>query len=263
MFLGFRAAVLAIALSGALPAAALRVCADPNNLPYSNMRQQGFENALATLVAGDLGLAVGYVWEPQRGRYLRKTLDAGKCDVVMGIATGVDEVATTRPYYRSSYVFVSRHDRRLGLRSFDAPVLRKSRIGVHVLQHEDATTPPVQVLLTRGLAGNIEWFKLYPDFSRPNPASALIEAVEHQQIDVAVAWGPMAGYFAKSAPVPLDVVPVPNQVEQSIPLAYNISMGVRHGDARLLAKLNAAIDHRKDAIRQLLQGYGVPLVEER
>jgi mxaJ protein len=238
----------------------LRVCSDPNNLPYSNSREQGFENGLARLVARDLGRTVRYVWVPQRGDYFRKTLLANRCDLVMGMPSAITEAQATRPYYRSSYVFVSRRDRHLGVHSFDDPPLRVERIGLHILQNDGAAVPPAQALADRGLARNIVWYRLFPNFTRKNPPAALIEAVERGDIDMAVAWGPMAGYFASHASVPLDIVPVSPQLERSIPLAFDISMGVRRGDTKLLAQLNGVIERRRTGIRRLLERYGVPVL---
>jgi quinoprotein dehydrogenase-associated probable ABC transporter substrate-binding protein len=242
-------------------AADLRVCADPNNLPYSNAHEQGFENKLARLVARDLGRTVRYVWSPQRGHFFRDTIQAGRCDLVMGVPSVIGAVQPTRPYYRSSYVFVSRRSRHLAIRSFDDQSLRTKRIGVHLIGSDDAAVPPAQALIDRGLAKNIVWYKLYPDFSRANPPAALIDAVERGDIDVAVAWGPLAGYFATRAAVPLEIVPVSPQFERSLPLAFDISMGVRHGDTKLLAELNAIIERRRSEIRRLLQTFGVPVLE--
>jgi mxaJ protein len=238
--------------------APFRVCADPNNLPFSNSQQQGFENRLAQLVAHDLGQPLEFVWSPQRGEFLRKTLDAGKCDAIMGLPSQLDEADTTVPYYRSTYVFVTRKDRHLAIHSFDDPALRSARIGVQVIGHESATVPPAQALIDKGLAENIVWYRLFPDFSRSNPPSALIEAVERGDVDVAIAWGPMAGYFAKHASVPLTISPVTPQKVDSIPLAFDISMGVRRGRRDLRNRLNTVIQRRKPQIQTLLQEYGVP-----
>jgi mxaJ protein len=242
---------------GAQPAP-FRVCADPNNLPFSNAQEQGFENRLAKLIARDLGQPLQFVWSPQRGEFLRKTLDADACDAIMGLPSDLDEAQTTVPYYRSTYVFVTRKDRKLSIHSFDNPALRSARIGVQVIGHESATVPPAQALVDKGLAENIVWYRLFPDFSRSNPPSALIEAVEKGDVDIAVAWGPMAGYFAKHASVPLTVSPVSPQKVDSIPLAFDISIGVRRGRRALCTRLNTMIERRKTEIDSLLREYGVP-----
>lgn len=243
-------------------AADLRVCADPGNMPFSNQRAEGFENALARLAAHNLNRPVRFVWVSQHGRYLKNSLLAGRCDVVMGVPAGLDRLATTRPYYRSSYVFVWRRGHEPAIRSFDDRALRTARIGVQVMQNDHDMSPAARLLATRGLARNIVWYKLYPDFSRPNPPAALIEAVERNEVDVAVAWGPMAGYFAAHAPVVLDLHRAQPQNAAGEPLAFNISMGVRRGDVELLKELNAFIVRRRPEIRRILRRYGVPLAPE-
>jgi mxaJ protein len=242
----------------------LRVCADPNNLPYSNAAGQGYEVELAQLAARDLGARVQFVWAAQRGKFLEKTLDAGKCDVIMSIPSSVAEVRTTHPYYRSSYVFVSRRDRSLDIQSFNDARLRNLRIGVQILQNEaGSATPPAQALIDRQLSNNIVWYKIFPDFSRSTPAAALIEGVVRGDIDVAVAWGPLAGYCARQVATPLDIENVSPASERSLPLAFDISMGVRASDTELCSKLNAFIEQRGPEIRALLKTYGVPLDDRR
>jgi mxaJ protein len=263
MYSGCRKAVLLCVVCGVPMAHAqpqrFRVCADPNNLPFSNAQEQGFENQLAKLVARDLREQVEFVWTPQRGDFLRKTLNAGTCDAVMGLPTLLEEAETTVPYYRSTYVFVTRRDRNLAIRSFDDARLRNSKIGVQVIGHEGGSVPAAQALMDRGLGENIVWYRLVPDFSRANPPSALIEAVEHGDVDVAIAWGPMAGFFAKGAPVPLRITPVSPQTALSVPLSFDISMGVQRGHHELRKRLNAAIERQRPEIAKLLKEYGIPV----
>jgi len=235
----------------------LTVCADPANLPFSNDAEQGFENQLAKLVAHDLHRPLAFAWAPQRGEFLKKTLNAGKCDLVMGLPSSTDDAQPTIPYYRSSFVFVSRRDHPIDVRSFEDAALHNARIGVQIMQHEAAVAPPAQVLISHGLADNISWFRLFPDFSRPNPTWALIEAVEKGEIDAAVSWGPIAGYFAKHAAVPLLVTPVPHSPDADS-LSFDISMAARSGDATLVSELNAVIAKRRARIHAILDDYGVP-----
>ncbi|HEX8906143.1 MAG TPA: transporter substrate-binding domain-containing protein, partial [Longimicrobiaceae bacterium] len=155
--------------AGATPARELRVCADPNNLPFSNRAGQGFENRIAELVARDMGATVRYTWWPQRRGFFRETIRSGKCDVVIGVPTTLEMVAATRPYYRSSYVFISRKDRGLHLRSFDDPRLKTLKIGVQIAGDDGTNTPPVHALSRRGVVGNLKGYTLYGDYSRPNP----------------------------------------------------------------------------------------------
>jgi mxaJ protein len=257
MFSGCRAALL-LALAWPVLAADLRVCADPDNLPYSNSRGQGFENELAQLVGRQLGRTVRYYWAPQREKFF-KALAAGACDAAMEAPANYPGIRTTRPYYRSSYVFVSRRDRKLGIRSFDDPRLKTLRIGVQVMGADDASAPPTEALAARGMIRNVTWYRLYQHYLTANHPGELIDAVERGDVDVAIGWGPLVGYFARTAAAPLEVAPVSPQFERSVPFAFDISMGVRSGDRRLAAELNSILQRRRAEIRGLLRKYGVPL----
>lgn len=243
------------------PARELRVCADPNNLPFSNRRREGFENKLAERIAEEMGAAVRYTWWPQRRGFVRNTLRAGECDVILGVAFGYELVLTTKPYYRSTYVFVTRKDRNLEIRSFDDPRLRELTIGVQLIGDDGANTPPVHALSQRGIVGNLVGYTLYGNYAEENPPARVVDAVASGEVDVAVVWGPLAGYFAKRQRVELEIVPVSPSIDLPfLPFVYDISIGVRRGDEALKAELEAALDRRKDEVRRILQDYGVPLV---
>ena len=243
--------------AGAQPV--LRVCADPNNLPYSNQQEQGFENDLAQLIAKDMGMQVSYTWFPQRGAFLRKTFEAGVCDVVMGVPSGVDNVSTTQPYYRSGYVFVSRRDRNLNIHSLDDPRLRTLRIGVHVLGDGDSDVPPVHALTSRGIVHNLVGYSIFGNLDEANPPSDLIKAVGAGEVDIAVAWGPMAGYFARQSKVHLRITSIDaDALNPSLPLAFDIAIGVRPKDQELKQRLDAELERRRPEINHLLHTYGVP-----
>jgi mxaJ protein len=240
----------------------LRVCADPNNMPFSNRAQQGFENRIASLLATELHEQTQYVWWAQRRGFLRNTLKAEKCDVVVGIIAQDDEVATTAPYYRSTYVFVTRRDRHLQLSSFDDPRLRALRIGVHVIGDDYNSLPPVVALQRRGIIHNVVGYSIYGNYAKDSPPSELIEAVARGDVDVAVAWGPLAGYYARHARVPLTVTPVTTPMAvPGIPFVYDIALGVRPKDHALEAALQGALDRRRAEIRRVLLSYGVPLID--
>ena len=242
------------------PARELRVCADPNNLPFSNQRREGFENRLADLIAGELGDTVRYTWQPQRRGFLRNTLNAHACDVVMGMPLGSDHVLTTRPYYRSSYVFVSRKDRHLSVRSLDDPVLRKLRIGVQLVGDDYANTPPVHALSRRGIVKNLVGYSVLGDYSQENPPARIIDAVIARDVDVAVAWGPLAGYFAKKSPIPLELVPVSPEVDPpGLRFAFDISLAVRTDDTARMKELERILERRRSDIDRILRDYGVPV----
>src|SRR5918995_717015 len=170
----------AILFSTALAPAAereLRVCADPNNLPFSNQRGEGFENRIAELVARELGATLRYAWWAQRRGFVRNTLREDLCDLIIGVPAGYDPVLTTRPYYRSTYVFVSRRDRRLALTSLDDPRLRTLRIGVHLMGDDGANAPPAHALARRSIIANVSGYTIYGDYTEPNPPARLIDAV--------------------------------------------------------------------------------------
>ncbi len=255
-----------VAAQAPAPAAAkspqtLRVCANPDNLPFSNQEQQGFENKIAQLIGAELGLPVSYTWHAQRRGYLRRTLNAGRCDLVMGAPVGLRSLTTTLPYYRSTYVFVTRTDHKLEISSFDDPVLKSLKIGLHVVGDDGENPPPVYSLARRGLADNITGYKLWDVDGIKNPQGRIIDAVAKGEVDVAVVWGPFAGYFAKHQRTPLKIVPAPTDIA-ALPLEYSIAFGVRTGDDALKRRLEAALIKRHDDIRAILAGYGVPLIDK-
>jgi mxaJ protein len=243
------------------PALELRVCADPNNLPFSNARGEGFENRLAELVAEEMGARVTYTWWAQRRGFVRNTLRAGRCDVLMGIPSSFELARVTRPYYRSTYVFVHRADAPFEVRSFDDAVLRELRIGVHVVGDDYANTPPVHALASRGFSQNLVGYSLYADYSRENPPARLLDALADGEVDVAIAWGPMAGYFARRLPVEVTVVPVSPQIDPPfLPMVFDISVGVRHADAELALEIDEILTRRAADVERILDEYGVPRV---
>jgi mxaJ protein len=240
----------------------LRVCADPDNLPFSNERGEGFENRIAQLVARDLHETVQYRWMPQRRGFIRLTLKARECDLVMGVPTAYDMVLATTPYYRSTYVFVSAKRRNLGLHSFDDPILRSLKIGIHASAEDGFNQPPAHALARRGIVGNIVGFKMMDVETVRNPQGRVIDAVASGTIDVAIVWGPFGGYFAKRQRVPLEVTPVSPAIDPpSLPFAFDISMGVRKGEADFKKQLESILERRRSQIRKILDDYGVPVVD--
>jgi mxaJ protein len=255
--------VIAIAVLSAVGAChrarpPLRVCADPNNLPFSNNRGEGFENKIAELLASDRHARLQYTWWAQRRGFIRNTLNAGACEVVMGLPTESSIALTTRPYYRSTYVFVSRADRGLRLGSFDDPRLRGLRIGVQLIGDDFANTPPAHALAARGLRQNVVGYSVYGDYSQPHPLSRIVDAVAGGEIDTAVVWGPEAGYFASRAAVPMTIAAVTPQMDRALPFTFEISMAVRKRDATLGDELNDFVVRRRSDIDRILSAYRVP-----
>jgi mxaJ protein len=250
-----------LAGGAAAHAGELRVCADPNNLPFSNDKGEGFENKIVALIARDLGDTVSYTWWAQRRGYVRNTLKADRCDLWPGVASGVDRLATTRAYYRSSYVFVTRADRKLDIATFDDPRLRQLRIGVQMIGNDATNTPPAHALARRGIVENVHGYMVYGDYAHPNPASVIIDAVANGEIDVAVAWGPLAGYFAATERMKLTVTPVePGSGDADLPMAFAISMGLRRGDTALQHTIKQELQRRQPEINAILAAYHVPLL---
>jgi mxaJ protein len=239
----------------------LRIAADPNNLPFSNEKLEGFENRIAELIAEELKAGIEYSWRAQRRGFFRETLKADNADLILGVPAGFERALATRPYYRSTYAFVTRADRGLKFQSFDDPALRVLRLGVHLVGDDGANTPPAHALARRGIITNVFGFTLYGDYSEANPPARLIEAVASGEIDVAIAWGPFAGYFAKQQKVALQVTPVPAQFDSPVlPFAFDISLGVRKRDQELCRELNAVLVRRRAQIEKILDDYGVPRV---
>ena len=254
-----------VAAAPAKPRTGLRVCSDPNNLPFSNQAREGFENRIAELVGEDLGLPVTYTWHAQRRGFIRETLRAGKCDLVIGVPSSFELVLPTRPYYRSTYVFVYRRDAGFDVRSFDDPVLREKRIGVHLVGDDGANTPPAHALASRGIiGGRVRGYMLYGDYSQPNPPAKILDAVAQGEIDVAIVWGPLAGYFVPRQRVAMEIVPVSPQIDVPfLPFVYDISMGVRRDDAALKADVEQVMMRRRAEIDAILDEYGVPRAGNR
>jgi mxaJ protein len=249
--------------ASAAHAAVLRVCADPNNLPFSDQAGHGFENRIVELIARDLGSTVDYTWWAQRRGYIRNTLKADICDVWSGIASGAEMITSSRPYYRSSYVFVTRADRGLHIASLDDPQLRQLVIGVQMIGSDAMNTPPAHALARRGIVQNVRGYMLYGDYREPHPASAIIDAVENGDIDVAVVWGPTAGYFAAQGSTPLTIEPVqPWRDGTGLPMAFYVSMGVRRGDNALLRRLDESLERNHAAISAILAEYHVPVLPD-
>ena len=238
----------------------LRVCADPNNLPFSSQSQPGLENRLVALVAAELGATVEYTWWSERKSFLRNSLNAGRCDAVMGVPSTLDTVAVTKPYYRSTYVTVARADRHLNLHSLLDDALDNCRIGIHVTGDDYA--PPAQILARRGLSANITGYPLFGPDNEANPPFKLLDAVQNGEIDVAIVWGPFGGYFAQHSQHALEIHPVSPASYFGTPFTYDISVGVRKDDTALRDEIDRALERKRDQVKLLLEEFGIPLVSE-
>jgi mxaJ protein len=260
MFLSFPrnvvvALVLLISLGSTASGRELRVCADPDNLPFSNSKQQGFENRIAELVAKDLHARLIYQWQRMGRGFVREYLNKGRCDVLIGVPQAFNPVLVTAPYYRSTYVFVTRRDRNLKPASLDDPTLRPMKIGVQVL--EEDFTPPATALARRGLQNDIVGFDTLGE-----DADSIIRAVADHQVDTAIVWGPLAGYFVREFRAPLQITPVTPEVDPpGLPFTFSISMGVRKGNTALRDELDGVLQRHRTEIHRMLSEFGVPQLE--
>jgi quinoprotein dehydrogenase-associated probable ABC transporter substrate-binding protein len=264
--IGFAAAAGAADDGGRTP---LRVCSDPDNMPFSNARGDGFENRLAALVAGELGKSVTYAWAPQDGDFVHDTLNAGQCDVIVGVPSGFGSVATTRPYYWSSYVLVSRADRHLDISSVKDHRLRTMRIGVASVAGNRLYSPPAQALADLGLLDGIVGFPIDESRGGVDSQRRIVDAVANGDIDLAALWGPTAGYFVQRSAVPLKMTMIGDTDEFSarkshfalLGMQFEIAMAVRKGDDALRRQLDQVIARKQPEITAVLKRFGVPLIE--
>jgi mxaJ protein len=235
----------------------LRVCGDPNNMPFSNEKREGIENEIAAVLAKELGWELEYVWWSHQRGLVRRVLNTSRCDVLLGIPKGYDLVGWTKPYYRTGYVIAYRKDRLEEVRSLDDPRLKTLKVGVQV------NTPPHIALGRRGIVGdNVVAYQLMYD-SNAHPEEYPGKQVEDLiagRIDVALVWGPIAGYFQrKKGAASLALVPI-EDAHDGNSFAFDISMGVRKSDTELKARLEQVLDRKQDEIRAILQDFGVPLM---
>jgi mxaJ protein len=237
----------------------LRVCADPDNMPLSNQKGEGYEQKIAQLIAKDWNSKIEYAWWPVRRGFFSRALNGRYCDVAIQAPAGLDMAGVTKPYFRSGYVFVTRKDRGLDIKSLADPRLKKLKIGVNLLNSDAENTPPAMALSQHGVVGNLVGFTtFYSDSARPED---IVNAVAKKDVDVAIVWGPLAGYFAKKSPVPLNLQPLPERdsLSPDFPFQYNIGLAVRRRDRALRDSLQAVLDRRAPEIQAILKQYAVPV----
>jgi len=231
-----------------------KVCADPDNMPYSNVKLEGFENKIAALLAADLGKPIAYTFAYDRQGFLRNTINANRCDIIMSTTSDNDAMRTSKPYYRTGHVFIWRKESGYNITNWDSPDLKKGFIGV--IDKSPATIP----LNEHNLIGNSRPYRQQRDLNLP--PSFVVDDLVKGDIDIAILWGPIGGYFAKQAKIPLVVVPVPEyeDVNAKGKEFWNISVGVRKKDKERLAIIQEALDRNQDKIFKILDDYGIPHV---
>ena len=237
----------------------LRISADPNNLPFTNRRLEGFENKIAEMLAKEMNADLEYIWRAQRRGFFRLALKEGECDLVLGVPVGFDRALATKPYYRSTYVFVSRVDRNLKLGSLDDPQLPKLKIGVQIVGDDGNNPPAAHSLALRGMVDNIVGFSIYGDYEQENPPARIVEAVAKKDLDAAIVWGPLAGYFAKRQTAELRLAPVTPEIDPpGLRYAFSIAMGVKKGNRELRDEIDAILERRRADIERILDEYAIP-----
>jgi mxaJ protein len=246
---------------GPLRPGVLRVCADMDNMPFSNQKGEGYENKIAELIANAWNSKLEYTWWPIRRGYYRM-LNGTYCDVIIESPAGLDQAGSTKPYYRASYAFVSRKGSGLeDINSLADPRLKKLRIGVSLFVSTDGEHSPPEMALSRyGVVGNLKGYNTsYDENIRPED---IINGVVKKDVDVAIVWGPMAGYFVKKAPVPLVLTPIAAERDSAtgFPMQYDIGMAVRRKDRALRDSLQTLLDRRAPEIQVILKDYGVPVL---
>jgi len=233
-----------------------RVCADPSNLPFSNQAGEGFENKLAEMFAGYVKKPLTYAWFPQIVGFYRNTLFAHQCDVVMGTVSGGEMVDTTNPYYHTAYVIVTRDDDHITATNLGDPVFADKKIGVV------AATPPTDLLAKHHLLAHVTPYHLTVDTRIEAPAKTMLHDLVDKKIDVALVWGPFAGYYIHREHLPLHMDFLESEPDGPR-LDYRIAMGVRPADVAFRRTLNALIRAHQDEINALLLSYGIPLLDEQ
>jgi len=233
-----------------------RVCGDPHDLPFSNTEREGFENRIADLFAKELGKTIAYAWYPNAPGFVRRTLAVYKCDVIMGVPQGDDIVQVTNPYYHTTYALVYLPGHGLdGVDSLTDPRLKDKRIGVV------AGTPPATNMVLDGLMDKAKPYPLVVDTRYDSSGQAMIKDLTAGTIDAGVLWGPLAGWFAKHAGVPVKVVPLLKE-KNGPRMSYRIGMGVRFADQNWKRRLNQMIRAKQSEINAVLMQYGVPLLDD-
>jgi len=227
------------------------VCTDPDNLPFSNNKQEGFEDKIAAVLAEDLKVPLKFMYAFNRFGFLRNTIKARRCDVLMGVPPDYDPVMTSKPYYRTGHVFVWRKDSNYDITSWDSPDLKKGLVGV---TDKSPTTVPLN---DHGIIGNAKPYRIQRNLN--NKASLMIDDLAKGDIDVAVAWGPIGGYFAKHSKVPMIVKLAPEYEKTNArgKTYWNMSIGVRYGEKERMKLIQGALDRNQDKIQKILADYGV------
>jgi mxaJ protein len=237
----------------------IRVCADPDNLPSSNDKGEGYENKIASLIAQELHSKLSYLWFPTRRGYFR-VLNGMYCDMAVEAPVGLDMAGATKPYFRSGYFFVARKGSGLeDINSLSDPRLKKLKIGINIYTSDAENSPPAMALSHHGVVGNLTGYSTF--FDNLNRPEDIIKGVADKDVDIAIAWGPVAGYFASKSPVPLALTALPAKDSLSdFPFQYDIGIALRRKDKEFRDSLQAVLQRKAPEIQAILKEYHVPLL---
>jgi quinoprotein dehydrogenase-associated probable ABC transporter substrate-binding protein/PQQ-dependent catabolism-associated CXXCW motif protein len=250
---GFEPPILQAPLGEIVDRTTLRVCADPGNLPYSNDKGEGFENKIAELIAAEFGVPITYTWFPQTVGFVRMTLAAHRCDLIIGVATTNELMQNTNPYYRAAYMLVHRADMPIETGRLDDPIFQPLRLGIQ------PGTPGATTAARNGLLDQSKHYPLVVDTRIEKPARDMVEDVSEGVIDVGIVWGPLAGYWIREIDPSLVMRPL-EAASGTERVDYRISMGIRYNEPVWKEELNAILMEKKPEIDAILQSFGVPLL---
>jgi quinoprotein dehydrogenase-associated probable ABC transporter substrate-binding protein len=243
---------------GPMEPGVLRICADPDNMPFSNEAQEGFENRLADMLASAWNSKLQYIWWAAPRGLFSRALNGTYCDVILAAPTEYDMAGVTRPYYRTGYVIVQRPDHPHRVTSLDDPALKTMKIGVHLFSADAENTPPAMALAAHGVVGNLVGFSttFVGGLARPED---IIKAVEDGSVDLSMVWGPIAGYYARHLGANLLLTPIPDDTLTSTPMAFSMGIATRRRERAFRDSLQHFLDSRQTDVTALLTEFGFPL----
>jgi quinoprotein dehydrogenase-associated probable ABC transporter substrate-binding protein len=254
----FAAAPAAAQRPGPMETGVLRVCADPDNMPFSNEAREGFENRLAEMLATAWNSELRYIWWAAPRGLFSRALNGSYCDVILQAPTEFDMAGVTRPYYRTGYVIVQRADAPHKVTSLDDPALKTMKIGVHLLSSDAENTPPAMALSAHGVVGNLVGFGTTFVGSQDRPED-IIKAVVDGTVDLSMVWGPLAGYHARRVGAELTLTPIPDDTLTGTPMAFSMGIATRRRERAFRDSLQHFLDSRQADVKGLLTEFGFPL----
>ena len=238
----------------------LRICADPNNLPYSNQNNEGYENKIADLFAKKLGnIPVMYSWYPMTSGFVRRTLDAKTCDLIVTFPAIHEFVQNSNPFYNSSYVLMSLEEKDIKIKTLSDPQIKEKKYKIGII----SGTPPSSYVPKYKLFDQVKFYRQAADPRKQKPWVDVTNDLVDGKIDIGILWGPYAGYEAKKAKKPIKIVPLTKEeITSRGKLVYRFTMGIRRNAPEWEKTINNLIKDNQEEINQILRGYGIPLLDK-